>query len=168
MQNGKSGQALAEMVVAMVVMIVLIAGLLHIARMAMAHTEAMHEARRQAGERAMQQTPTWANPAFILDWDPGPDGSAYSRDDTIIPAAPAEFTLVIPATAHPQALDQFLPGNPVSAIAANPSPQHEFHLVRGDGVRYIPVPPIIQHLVYDSETIDLRGEVWMTYTRGLY
>ncbi len=157
-----------EMVVAMVVILAVTAGLLQIARLAMAHTEAMHEARQRAGERAMQALPVWSPAAFIRDWTPGPDASAYSRDDVRVTAAATEFTSVIPAVARPQLLNSFRRGNPVSAIAAQSSPQIEFHLVRGEAVRNVSAPPAIRNLIYNSETIDVRGEAWLIYTRGIY
>ncbi len=163
----RSGQAMAEMVVAMVVIMVIVTGLLHIARLAMAHTEAMHEARRQAGEYAMQESPTISDASFIRDWEEGADGTRYSRDDISLEAAASDFTTIIPNVAQPDQLEGFLPENPVSSMAAHPSPQNLFNMVRGDAVRYVDPAPVFRNLIYAADSIDLVGEVWMIHTRGI-
>lgn len=158
---------MAEMVVSMVALMVVLTGLLHIARLGMAHTEAMHEARSLAGEHAMQQAPPLAEASFIRDWSAGPDGARYSRDDRMTEASPSEFRTAIANAAEPSRLDSFLPGNPVSALVAQPSPQQQFGMVRGDAVRSVDSPPAVRNLIYAADTIELRAEVWMIHTRGI-
>lgn len=155
------------MVVAMVVIMVMVTGLLHIARLGMAHTEAIHEARQQAGESAMQESLVLSDASFIRDWDAGADGARYSRDDVALDAVASEFTLAIPSVAEPDVLNVFLPDNPVSTMATHPSPQNLFHMVRGDAVRYVDPAPVFRNLIYAADSIDLVGEVWMIHTRGI-
>ncbi len=166
-RHRQSGQAMAEMVVSMVALMVVLVGLLYIARLGVAHTEAMHEARSIAGEHAMQQAPPLADPSFIRDWNVGPDGARYSRDDTMTEGSPSEFRTRIGNTAETSQLESFLPGNPVSEVAAHPSPQHLFGMVRGDAFRYVDTPPAVRNLIYNADTIDLRAEVWMIHTKGI-
>lgn len=165
--NRRCGQAMLEMVVAMVVIMVIVTGLLHIARLGMAHTEAMHEARQQAGEHAMRETLVFSDASLIRDWDAGADGARYSRDDIALDAVAADFRQAIPAVAEPDALNVLLPANPVSTIAAQPSPQILFRLVRGDAVRYVDPAPVFRNLIYAADSIDLVGEAWMIHTRGI-
>ncbi len=165
--NQRAGQAMAEMVVSMVVIMVILTGLLHIARLGRAHTEAMHEARQRAGDYAMRESLVLSDASFIQDWDAGADEARYSRDDIALDARASEFTLAIPSVAEPDTLNVFLPANPVSTMATHPSPQNLFQMVRGDAVRYVDPAPVFRNLIYAADSIDLVGEVWMIHTRGI-
>jgi len=167
----EGGQAIVELMVGLVAVVVLVAGLLQVASLSSAHTETMVEARRQAGERAMLDSESVFTPDYIRDWHEGPDTRRYTRDDTFTTANAADFQSTIvdkAADAAGWTVIDTVPGNRLTRIHGSGMPQTQFGLVRGYDSKTVDLLPAIQSLVYAADSIEVETEVWMTWTKGIY
>lgn len=164
----RNGQAMVEFVVALVAIIVLVAGLLQFGRLSAAHTATMSEARREAGAYAIIPAQIFSSPDYILDRTVGPDGYAYSKDDSHTDALPGNLYNQLIGYADPDMLSARLPGNAVSSLYGQPFPQLEFGLTYGSDTEDVPLLPVIRNLVYNATSIEVKSEVWMVWTHGIY
>jgi hypothetical protein len=166
----RSGQALVEFVVGMVGLLVLVAFVIQVGRIAMAHTEARIEARRQAAGLAMLETYTTPAPMprFIRDWQEGRDGARYSVDDTALSEDPGRLSDGITGYARPEQLRVQLPGNAISTLDSSGYPMLHIGLVRGhDHADRVEWMPLLRRLLVDDRAIQMEAEVYMTWTKGL-
>ncbi len=164
----QAGQAMIELVVALVVMLVLFAGILQIGSMGVRHSKLMTSARRDAGGKAMQEASTFASPDYVGACTLGNDGIPFSRDDEKTQGNMALLQVGIAGYAEPDDLNQRRSGNLVSAIAESAFPQGLSGLVDGEATESVELLPVVRALIYQSETVELQGKVWMTWTKGVY
>ena len=166
--QARSGQAIVELVVALVVVLVLTAGLVQLGSLGYQHTQAMTEARRQAAVLAMQPQPPFSGPHYIRNRTVGPDGSPYSRDDDYQAAFPATFNARVVQYAHPDRLQEVVSGNAFSELGSAQFPVDEFGLVRGRAATNVPLLPVVRRLIYAADKIEVQAEAWLTWTTGIY
>lgn len=164
----RSGQAIVELVVALVVILVLCAGLLQISSLGVIRSGLMTDARREAGSEAMQPLPTFSAPAYIQDCTPGDDGTPYSKDDSYTSGDTADFINRSVSYSHPLVLDQHVPGNMFYDLVNSLVPQDLFGLTYGRSRETVPLLPVVRELLYASDTIEVEGKAWMTWTEGVY
>jgi hypothetical protein len=174
-QPSRSGQAMIEVIVGLVAMVVLIAGLIQIVKLTRAQTEAMIDAREMVGALAFDDDPLSAFPGYIEDVEVGPDGRTYTGDDTTSDANAGEFdTRIVRRLVSPDneanewdTLDA-LPSSAFTSLHESLAPSTEFGLLRGQASTTIPTDPAIRQLLYNADEIEVECEVWMTWTRGIY
>jgi hypothetical protein len=170
--NRRSGQAMVELMVGMIVILALTAGMLQVASLTRAHTAVMVEARGTAGAIAMSDAFVTAFPDYIAAVEVGPDGRSYSRDDTHTAASMADFDRVIVAPSAPAAGDwdylDAVPRNRISVLHGSPTPVVEFGLIGTEAHERIALLPAVRDLIYAADEIEVEGKVWMTWTRGIY
>lgn len=163
-----SGQALVEFVVALVVVMVLLAGIIQISWLGVRHSRAMGEARRLAGQKSMLDVSSFSSPRYIESCTTGPDGVAFSRDDDIVAGDVSGLTEVIAETAHPDDLEGVIPDNSVSVLSRSDMPQALFGLVDGEKKDRVALIPVVRELIYRADEVEVRGSAWMTWTKGIY
>ena len=161
-----------EFLVSLVAILALLAGLLRIMTLAIAHSEVMDNARLQAGRRALSQSIILDTPDFIEEWAPGDDESRYSVDDESSDANEREFLLkVVDKAGRTHAdwilLDQ-LSGNEVSILRYSPSTATRLGLVLGTDSDTVPLLPAVKHLLYDVDEITVESKIWMPRLTGIY
>ena len=170
--KGRAGQAMVELLVGLIAVLVVSAGLLQLTSLCTAQTEAIVEARRSVGLRSISDVPIAASPQYIRFWREGADGYRYSADDTTTRADPQAFQTMFVQRAVRDPADwtvvDAIPGNPLTSLRGNPMPVTQFGLLGEREDRTIPVIPIVQRLLYDANTIEIRCESWMTWTREIY
>ena len=168
--SARSGQAMVELIVALIVIVLLLAGLIQIGQIAGAHTRTMIVARAEAAQAATADTytqPAGAN--YIQTWIAGADGKCYTRDDLpLIITNPAADTQVIMDMAQGDDLAAWVPDNALSTLGMSPDTLDEFFLVRGYGSESCPILTAIQHLAYDQESIAVRSDAWLVWMEGIY
>ncbi len=157
--GARRGQALLELVVGLVAMLVVIAGLLQIGGLNRLHTRAMIEARGDAAQRVYGTVNT-LDSHYILDCTPGDDGRRYTRDDGFTLASFATFQDHVLDYAQLPALplQNVRPGNPVDSLSVSP----DFDLVHGQMTYATNLFPIVRDLIYNANSIDVRADVFMT------
>jgi len=167
-----SGQAMIEVMVGMIALLVLVAGTLQLASLTKAQTDTMAEAREEAGRRSLSDLPLSETPQYIRDIDAGPDGRTYSYDDTTTRAGGGLFhdTITARAVSNPgewSILDE-AENKSFSALNNAGSPIANFGLLKGSATRTITLRPAVRSLIYRAEEIDMESEVWSTWTKGVY
>jgi hypothetical protein len=163
----RAGQAIVEFVVALVVVLVLFAGLIQLVSLGVAHTKCMVDARHGAGALAIQALTPFSGAEFVQEVTVGNDGVVYSRDDEHSPGYVGDvYTLL--SYAQPADLGGQVPDNLFTLTANSPMPHSIFGLVQGLSTRDVPLIPVVRSLLYDSDTINVESSAWMTWTEGLY
>lgn len=167
--NPRSGQALVEIIVALVGLLVVFTAVLTLARLGFARTNVMLHAREQAGQYAMAATPVSESPGpqFIQDWQEGPDDRRHSSDDQAQAADPTLAARILVDPAKPVDLETRLPDNEISALAGA-SLLQGFNLVHARATtNNIQLMPAVRHLYYNTDSISIDGDVFMVWTSGI-
>ena len=169
--KSKSGQAIVEFVVGLGAILILAAAILQIGTLMRADTRTLQEARAEAGAAALGNAyfaPVSPGPQYILDWVPGPDRAAYTRDDRAVLGNTALLSDGIVVHARPDSLLTRVPDNPISPLADSASVLSGFSFVRG---YYSSGPllllPVTRTLIFGRDSITLESQVFMIWTRGL-
>jgi hypothetical protein len=189
---------MVELTVALIVIVVLLAGLIQIGQLTAAHTQTMVNARAAAAQSVMAvnyTAPMGAN--YIYTWMAGTDNKAYTRDDKpFVMTNAADDTRTIVNMARPDVLQTYRPNNALLAEGMSADPMDEFFLIRGDDAEPCSVHPVIRdlalieipqigddeisdaqggsvlpdkYLTYDpGPTISVSSAVWMVWTEGIY
>ncbi len=167
----RAGQAIAEFVVGLVGILIITAAMLQIGTLVREDTRTLEKARNEAGQAALSDTylaPVSPGPRYIQDWNVGPDGSAYSRDDSPILGNSALLAEGIIPHAKPDSLAGLLPTNQLSPLADSAQILRGMSFVRGyDSSGAIPLYPITRTLIFGRDSITLESEVYLIWTRGL-
>lgn len=169
-RDPRGGQAMLEFVIALVAILVLVAGLLQIGRLTRVQLNALNEARADAARLAMSDVYTRRipGPQFLRDWDVGPDRARHSRDDIPRPGDPGLVRLMILAHAKPDELAARVPDNPVSGLMNRYPLIDGYALVHGRAEpRTVPLLPVMRHLIYNAEAIDIGADAWLVWTQRL-
>ena len=162
------GQALTELVVALVAIMVITAGLLQLSLLGVMHTGAMSEARRRAGAAAMQDAGSLSGPEYIAARTEGSDGMAYTRDDGRTLASVDDLQRRLVAYSHPDSLGQQVNSNSFTVMSQNQFPYLGFGLVEGKKDDRMALVPVIRSLVYRADEVEVEGKAWLTWTKGIY
>ena len=170
--SAKAGQAVVEFVVGLVVVLVLLAGMLQLAALTKAQTDTMVEARRRAGEEAVDVNVPMDDPEFIRDWEAGADGFRHTADDAYSSGDAIDFQAVVVehAVDDPddwRVLDEAQTTH-VSDLHRGVNPVDFFGLLRESSSETVELMPAVRELIYDKDSITVRSDVWMTWTKGIY
>lgn len=158
---------MVEFMVGLVVVLVLLAGLIQVSRLAHAHTNTMNTARAIAGLLSMEGTPPVSETArLIFDWVPGSDQRRHTHDDMAI-AAGSNVATELAGQAHLE-LAPDAPTNALTTLAASLNPVRDFCLVKGNASESVPILQLIQRLVYSHSTLEVESDAWLVWTRGIY
>lgn len=173
----KSGQALVEVMIGIVAIMVLVSAILQIALMTKAHTDVMVKARAKAGSLAMTDLAPGmnliSNPDFIRDWDEGNDGRRLSKDDEFFTGDVDSFqgTIVNSSVHDPSGwyVIDSAPDNRVSLLHSDPMVVNSLGLVRGTASETLSLSlPAFRQLIYKADSIELEANAWMTLCKGVY
>jgi hypothetical protein len=159
---------LTELIVALVVLLVLVAGIIQISLLGLLQTRTMTEARREAGAKAMLDVSSFSGPEYIADREVGADQTSYSRDDGFDGGDVATFQAGIVGYSQPAALDLQRPGNAFSELSRSAFPHLQFGLVEGEAHASTTLLPIVRTLLYRADTVEVEGKAWLTWTKGIY
>jgi hypothetical protein len=172
----KNGQAMVEFLVGLVAVMALLIGARQVASLARNHTEAMVEARRQAGELAILtdldgESDILYHASYLDTWDTGPDGRPHTRDDVPVFAVASAFQDTVverSASAEDWELLESIPENRVQRLRQNADPVQFFGLVQGYDSRTVALLPAARSLIYNAESIEIEAEAWIPLLRGIY
>ena len=170
-RDRRAGQALIEMTVALVALMVVVAGLIQIARLGRVKIDTLNEARAGAAGMMMGDNYVSVPPHshYLADWTRGDDNSAYSADDEMVGAGTEEVRQIILAKARPSFLATQVPGNPLSTAMFSDPMADEFRIVHGNAKSEpVVLLPIVRHLLYGRDQIRLESDVYMVWTKGIY
>jgi hypothetical protein len=164
------GQALVEMVAGLLVVLLLLTGLLQIARLARAHTEAMLIARERADRAAMalEQGGQLRVPRYILDWEPGVRDVRYTQHDRARTDSGHQIRMSVVRHGLPDRLATYTDNGLLADVDRSLQITDAFQFVYGaQRSRSVPVYPILRNLVIRQESLSMEHQVWMPWARGL-
>ncbi len=175
-RRSENGQAAIEFIVGILLFMLLVAGIVHINRMARTSLFLHAVLRGDAGERAMAGGALSVTPAYISDWEAGADSIRYTADDQPIRNSLIPSIIINQLTRHSVkqsgdwmfvAIDSRLP---VSMIHLNtsPLPVTTLGFVHAEETLHVPVDTVLRQLVYDKDEVAIKEEVWMPLMGGLY
>lgn len=160
-----------ELVVAIIAIMVVLAGLLQIILLSAANTDSHVEAIAEAAARASSHAALAATFNPLADWNPGADGYEQTRDDTPLPGSLADTRNLIAGETAPDddwsAIDEAA-HNQIAAFHHGMLPSSTFGLVSGKATRSVEVLPIAATLFGLRNPTEIENEVWMTKVDGLY
>ncbi len=163
---------MVELVVGLVSLLVLFGGILVLGRLSRAQTHAMMEARHDAGNQAMSDAAPFSGPLYIESRTVGGDGVTYSRDDGSTLADVADLQGRVIEYGHPDDLDKVVAGNRISALSQPKTafPYLMFGFTHGEQSETIALTnmPIVRDALYRADSIEVKGEAWLTWTKGIY
>lgn len=161
---------MVELAVALIVIMVLLAGLIQIGQLTGTHTQTMIAARAEAAQSAMATDYTPAlDSRYIFSWLTGSDTHRHTHDDVPSSATNAiEGNLAMVELAHPAELAAQVPGNALSTEGASPDMLDEFFLVRGHASEPCPTLGVIRTLVNNEASISVESDAWLVWTECIY
>ncbi len=172
MQTSKrhAGQAMVELAVGLVAMIVLLGALIQIGRLVQARSRTMMEARAAAGALGLAATNVAGalGGDYIYNWHAGRDGRAYTRDDVPLAATGAAAAVQAAVAASGMAGVPAPPANPFNGLAAGVHPAQDFALVHGAESESVEVLPVVRQLVYNDDAIAVSSSAWLVWMEGIY
>ena len=168
----RSGQALIEVSVCMIGIVVVLLAMLELTKIGMMRTRATMDARADVAAFMQSDTVLFPTPGFLQTWNEGPDGKRYTADDVPVTASSASFYHTTIERSVADAADwnllQQIP-NPISTLHSSPTVLAAgFGLLRGQSSATTNLLPGFQRLVSGTDTITIESEVWMTWTKGIY
>ena len=166
--RARRGAAMLEFVIALVPILLVVAGLLQIGTLSDRWVRTYNEARGEAAALALSDTFASTSVPLVSSVEAGDDGSSYSADDERQLGATTFLREGILPFARPEALFALVPANPVSAAALSDPLADRLRLVRGSA-RSDPVPllPVVRHLLYQADSIRIENDATLTWAKGL-
>lgn len=164
-----------ELAVALVLLLIILTGILHVSRMARTSLFLQSVLRGKAGERAMDPFATSIAAEYISNWDAGADRIEYTADDQPIKNSvnlsltfaslcqhsadsPDDWQYVADHTQLPVSMVQLFNSSFISTAVEMTQEKERL---------YVPVDPVIRDLVYGKEDVAIEEEVWMPLMGGL-
>ena len=165
-RSARAGQAIAELVVGLIAILVVLMCMLQIQALALSHTQALNVARAQAGGDAIASPYILRNAVmtWISDTSPGNDKIRYSQDDTPVTGDPGFVTSDIVAHANPDTLSHYAPNNELSTAATTTGLMNELYLTHGRQQNQVAILPLVKALVYGTDYIQIQGDAWLSWT----
>lgn len=170
----KSGQAMVEFIVAVVLIMLVVGGILAVANLQRADSKSMLEATEEAIKDSMGN-PLADNFSPIKDWNDGADGYEQTKDDKAEKGSFSKVRNKITGHAVPDndwsAFDR-ADGNSVrygdikqldSSASAS-----VIGMIEGTASETAEIPPVIQKSIGLAEEVEVENQVWMPKTGGLY
>ena len=176
----RSGQAMIELMIGMILILILLAGIGQFLQVAYVHTDMDATVRGAAGTLAMSST-TKKTPHNIQTWLPGPDNQRFTADDVEKAGSPAtiatiagdsvakasdwaalDFEFQRLAPAHFPSLDKIKQqAGALTELGFVVSPTDQ-------SSKTVPVFDLARSLFYDKKDITVKEDVWMPIMSGLY
>lgn len=172
--KNSSGQAIAELVVGLIALVVVFMGMLLVQQLGVMHTRTLMAARLEAGKNALNNVDPSEPPKWLKSWKAAKGMDTYSAHDVPDFGSPNEVSATVVSYANPSALSGYLPGStnvPFFVAASDPnSTLDSLCLTCGQASTNQPLDalPFIHWLLGyengDTSSILLKSEVWLTQT----
>ncbi len=168
----RSGQALVEVCVCMIGILVVLLSMLELTKIGMLRTHTQMEARANVAAIMQSDTVLFPTPQFLRTWDEGSDGKRYTAHDVPVTTSPDSFYYTTVTRTVADASDwnilQRIPNDVVALRNAPLMPAAYFGLLRGQASATTDLLPGFQRFVYREDSLTVESEVWMTWTKGIY
>ena len=170
--NNKSGQAMVELIVALVAIMAIIAALLQITSLGLTDTHVLLMARKDASSKSILPIQTLSSAGYLKTWEEGADSSSYTVDDIAIEDEPLSFInmIVNKASADEAGWELYgtLHNNPFGMLRSSFNPSSVFGFVQGEHSESVVLLPATRHLLYNADVITLKSRVWLVRINDVY
>jgi len=173
-QRRTSGQAMIELMLGVIMIMLLLAGTELLLSIANAHCSIDGGVRARSGTAAFTASPD-DTPRNIGNWQAGPDGLQYTADDVASISYNNTVGLIAGNTATNQAqmaeylaLAKFARPSSFATLSQAPAPLGALGFVGYRWSTTVPVSQIAQDLFYNSQNVTVQEDVWMPVMSGLY
>jgi len=173
--QSRAGQAMIELMLGMILILILLAGTVQFLNVANAHTGMDATIRGQAGYLAMSPGPAENTPKYIQTWLPGPDGQPFTADDVAqlkSPNTPNAIAVIanesVVAPADWTVLDTLSNTPSLEVLSQEAGFLTALGFVDVSEAATVPVSDLAQSLFYSSQSVTVKEDVWMPIMSGLY
>lgn len=163
-----SGQAIAELVITMILFLIIASATVHFATLAFAQLELKSTLRAEAGVDAMGRASRML-PEAISDWSAGADGRVYTADDQPVSGGVLVFSRLheyAEVDGGAMMLRSHLEDSP-ARLSDDGFSLFQLGLIRRSDAVDVPVDPFLQDTIYSKPTIKLRETRWMPLMGGM-
>lgn len=167
----RSGQAMIELVAAIICILVVVTGLLQLILLGTADTNTMVEATARAAERASSSLVLAESPDNIADWDVGQDEMQQTKDDEPVSGSLMPVQVNIAGATAPNGDWGAVDGarhNDIAMLNHGAIPSTTLGMVRGEASEDVEVIPAAKAFFGLRDPMEIRNKVWMTATGALY
>ena len=174
----RSGQAMVELMIGMILILILLAGIGQFLQVAYVHTDMDAAVRGEAGRLAMSQNPAERTPRNIQTWLPGPDNQPLTADDVVKGGSPVTIvTIANDSVLKPSDWAELntelqqqpkLPLPSLDVLQQQGGALTAMGFVDSSQSATVPVFDLARELFYDSQDITVKEDVWMPVMSGLY
>ena len=162
---------MAELVVAIVCILILVSGLLQLILLGTADTNTLVEATARASNKATASLLLAETPSNIRDWEAGRDGMRHTKDDRSRPggwgAARRQIAEATAPNGDWSAVDQARFDN-IARFHHGTLPSATMGFVSGSAEEDVEALPAAMAFFGLRNPTRVRNEVWMTATGSLY
>jgi hypothetical protein len=170
--NLKYGQAMIEFVIGLVGLLILLTMVFQGVVLTKEHTDAMTEARAEAGANAISALSGINSPDYVSEVDSGSDWKKYTEDDIKITASSFSLQNDIVERSVVNSSDWDIigasPRSSFNYIKNVVSPVDAYGLVSGASRKSVTLSEAFKNLIWNKDSIDIDVEVWMTHTDDIY
>ena len=160
-----SGQALVEVTIAVLVIVVIVTGIVEFIHLSGAKGETIAEARAEAGEKAIAHGLSITRvPDFIRDWEEGADELRHTADDKQRSDSPSRLrTFTDPTVEKPSdwAYLQDCKNDGIVRMGSGSFPASALSMSYAEKSRTVELSPAMRDWVVGKESIRVSTEVWM-------
>jgi hypothetical protein len=171
-KNLRAGQAMVEFVIGLIGLLIILTMIFQGVVLTKEHTDAMTEARAEAGANAISSLAGINSPTYISEVDSGSDWKQYTEDDIKISAGSFSLQNDIVDKTVVNSSDWDIigsaPRNSFNQIQNVISPVDAYGLVSGKSSKSVTLSAAFRSLILDKDSIDIDVEVWMTHTDDIY
>ncbi|MFZ4396626.1 MAG: hypothetical protein ACOYOU_13465 [Kiritimatiellia bacterium] len=170
--NPRSGQAMIELMIGVITMLILLVGSVLFLLVSDAHTYIDSGIRGRTGFLAMSPLITEDIPRYIRTWLPGADGQRFTADDRAECVAPLAVQMIARRSVQTEAqwreLDDLRRPSSLRALHETPVPLISMGFIGIRRSAVLPVPEFAQDLFYPNPTVTVQEDVWVPIMNGLY
>ena len=164
-RGSQRGQALVEVVVAMLVIVLLVTGIVEFVKLAGAKGETIAEARAEAGRKAISSgLAITRNPDFIRDWEEGADELRHTADDAQKPDSPSRlhnFTDPTVAQESDWAYLEDCKNDGMVRMGHGSFPASALSMAYAEETRTVELSPAMRDWIAGKDAITVATEVWL-------
>lgn len=168
----RGGQAIVEFVVGLIALLTLLTMVFQGVVLTKEHTDAMVEARAEAGTRAISALSGLSSPDYISEVDAGEDWRQYTQDDVKLGGSHMALDRdIIDRTvvnSSDWSIIESSPRSKFNELRSMVSPVDAYGLVSGEASRTVTLSEAFRMLIWDKESITIDVNVWMTHTDDIY
>lgn len=165
-RRSSSGQAMVEFVVAILLVVIIVAGLLQFVELAGIKGQLLGAIRREAGEQALgERIVLESAPEYILDWHAGNDDIRHTADDTRdrgIAGNTLQAAVLDRSVAHPidwSYLDDAR-NTGIPVLHAGGQPMGALGFIHADLREDVTLLPAMRDWLIGKESITVGTELW--------